>query len=71
MIFGVEKPWRPQPWMGPEQLARGRWDTHEEVTATIAAADTVTILSPLEADAIYRRGRGFIVDDAPTMGSPI
>lgn len=60
----------PQQWMGPGDLERKRWYSHDGAMNLIADVCTVTTLSYEECVLIYVRGRGFIRDDAPIMASP-
>jgi len=63
--------WKPQRWMGPEQLSRQRDDTHEEAMTTILSAAGVCTLSYEEVAVGYARARGFIRDDAEMMCDPV
>lgn len=67
----VSDGWRKQPWMTEDDWNGGRWMTHEEALGTIRDAASVSTLSYEEAVLVYARGRGFIVDDAPMMASPL
>ncbi len=60
--------WRRQPWMGPNEPER--WLTHDEAMKLIHDAASVCVLRYEESVMIYTRARGFIVDDAESLGEP-